>query len=50
MSWREFSGISRRKRKQSFNWTGNVNKETFTMIKEIDNLLQNIISDQIMDL
>ena len=45
---REFSGISRRKRKQSFNWTGNVKKETIT--KEIDNLLQNIISDQIMDL
>ena len=41
------SGISRRKGKQSFNWTGNVKKETIT--KEIDNLLQNIISDQIMD-
>ena len=47
---REFSRISRRKRKQSFNWTGNVNKETITMIKEIDNVLLNIISDQIMNL
>ena len=47
---REFSRISRRKRKQSFNWTGNVKKETIAMIKEIDNLLQNIILDQVMDL
>ena len=47
---REFSRISRRKRKQSFNWTGNVKKETIAMIKEIDNLLQNIILDQVVDL
>ena len=37
---RVFSRISRRKRKQSFNWTGNVNKEAIPTIKEIDNLLQ----------
>ena len=47
---REYSRISRRKRKQSFNWTGYVNNESITMIKEINILLQNIISDQIMDL
>ena len=42
------SHFSQKERKQSFKWTGNVKKETIT--KEIDNLLQNIISDQIMDL
>ena len=42
--------VERKSKVSTVNWTGNVNKETITMIKEIDNVLLNIISGQIMDL